>query len=165
MARPVPAASSLALLLLLSLACADGSHAQDEVELRQLVATQAEAWNKGDATAWTRDFTEDADFTNIVGSVFEGRAQIEQRHAAIFASIFKGSHVDVTVRRIVFPEVDIAVVDTVHLLKDYAGLPPGVQNTEPGLLRTQMKYVMKKISGEWRILAGHNTDVKPAPAR
>ncbi|OJH38602.1 SgcJ/EcaC family oxidoreductase [Cystobacter ferrugineus] len=163
MTRIVPATSLLALLLLLPTACADAGHAQDEVELRQLVAEQAEAWNRGDATAWTQDFTPDSDFINIAGSLFQGRAEIEQRHAAIFSTIFKGSQVKVTVRRIVFPEADIAVVDTVHELTGHSGLPPGVQNTEPGLLRTQMKYVMKKTSGQWRILAGHNTDVKPAP--
>lgn len=153
----------LLTLLCLSSACADATHAQDEADLRQLVATQSEGWNRGDAAAWSKDFAPDADFINIVGSVFEGHDQIEQRHAAIFGSIFKGSQVKVTVRRLVFPAVDIAVVDTVHELTGHPGLPPGVKNTETGLLRTQMKYVMKKESGRWWIVAGHNTDVKPAP--
>jgi uncharacterized protein (TIGR02246 family) len=163
MTRLVPATSLLALLFLLPTACADAGHAQDEVDIRQLVAVQAEGWNRGDATAWAQDFAPEADFINIVGSVFDGHEQIEQRHAAIFSTIFKGSQVKVTVRKIVFPEADIAVVDTVHELTGHGGLPPGVRNTEDGLLRTQMKYVMKKTSGQWRILAGHNTDVKPAP--
>jgi uncharacterized protein (TIGR02246 family) len=157
----------LALVFLISTACAHGvaqrNAAQNEPVLRELVAAQTEAWNRGDAAAWSKDFTEDATFINIVGTVFEGRPQIEERHAAIFASVFKGSQAQVTVRKILFPEAHIAVVDTVHEVTGHSRLPPGVQNTEPGLLRTQMRYVMKELSGQWRIVAGQNTDVKPAP--
>jgi hypothetical protein len=38
-----------------------------------------------------------------------------------------------------------------------------VQNTEEGLLRTQMRYVLKRTQNQWRIVSGQNTDVKPAP--
>ncbi|WP_232293347.1 SgcJ/EcaC family oxidoreductase [Stigmatella aurantiaca] len=163
MTRLVPVAPVLAWLFLFSTACAHGNPAQDERDLQQLVAVQAEAWNSGDAVAWSKDFAQDADFINIVGSVFEGREQIEQRHAAIFSTLFKGSQAKVTVRKIVFPQEDIAVVDTTHEVTGHSGLPPGVRDTEPGLLRTRMRYVMQKRSGQWRILAGQNTDVKPAP--
>ncbi|WP_244227285.1 SgcJ/EcaC family oxidoreductase [Corallococcus aberystwythensis] len=136
-------------------------HTQDELDLRQLVKAQTKAWNAHDAAAWTRDFTDDADFINIVGTVFQGRAEIETRHAAIFASIFKTSHAEVTVRKVHFPSADIAVVDTVHEVTGHTGLPPGVQNTKEGLLRTQMRYVLKRSQKQWRIVAGQNTDVKP----
>ncbi|NOK09685.1 SgcJ/EcaC family oxidoreductase [Corallococcus exercitus] len=144
-------------------ACTAPDHVRDEHDLRQLVDAQTEAWNAHDATAWTKDFTDDADFINIVGTVFQGRAEIETRHAAIFASIFKTSHAKVTVRKVRFPSEDIAVVDTVHEVTGHTGLPPGVQNTEEGLLRTQMRYVLKRTQKQWRIVAGQNTDVKPAP--
>jgi uncharacterized protein (TIGR02246 family) len=163
MTRRASVQSLLPLLVLLSAACAGTNHAQSEADLRKLMAVQSEAWTRGDAKAWSRDFAPDSDFVNIVGSVFEGHDQIEERHAAIFASIFKGSQVKVTVRRIFFLGDDIAVVDTVHELSGYIKLPPGVQNTEEGLLRTRMKYVMKKNAGQWQIVAGQNTDVKPAP--
>ncbi|MGE6763252.1 SgcJ/EcaC family oxidoreductase [Corallococcus interemptor] len=150
-------------LMLVSTACTAPGHAQHEQHLRQLVKAQTEAWNVHDAAAWTRDFTDDADFINIAGTVFQGRAEIETRHAAIFASIFKTSHAEVTVRKIHFPSDDIAVVDTMHEVTGHTGLPPGVQNTEEGLLRTQMRYVLKRTQNQWRIVSGQNTDVKPAP--
>ena len=150
-------------LLLLSTACNNPDHAQDEVDLRQLVSVQTDAWNTHDATAWSKDFADDAEFINIVGTVFQGHAEIETRHAAIFASIFKASHDEVTVRKVAFPGPDVAVVDMVHEVTGHTGLPPGVQNTEEGLLRTQMKFVLKRTDGQWRIVAGQNTDVKPAP--
>ncbi|RKH29952.1 SgcJ/EcaC family oxidoreductase [Corallococcus sp. AB030] len=150
-------------LVLVSTACTAPDHARDEQDLRQWVKAQTEAWNAHDAAAWTRDFADDADFINIVGTVFQGRAEIETRHAAIFASIFKTSHAKVTVRKIRFPSEDIAVVDTLHEVTGHTGLPPGVQNTEEGLLRTQMRYVLKRTQKQWRIVSGQNTDVKPVP--
>nr|WP_211193988.1 SgcJ/EcaC family oxidoreductase [Pyxidicoccus fallax] len=141
-----------------------GARAQDEAALRKLVADQTNAWNRQDAAAWSKDFAEDAVFINIVGTIFNGRPEIEQRHASIFKTLFKGSRSEVTVQKVLFLDGGVAVVDTQHRVTGYAGLPPGVQATEPGVLRTQMRYVLKKTRGQWRIVAGQNTDVKPAPA-
>lgn len=157
-------AGVLSLVLVPMAARADKTHGKDEAAIRQLVAAQAEAWNRHDATAWSKDFAPDADFVNIVGTAFQGREEIEKRHAGIFAGIFKTSTTKVTVRRLVFLGPDVAIVDTDHEVTGHSGLPPGVQNTEEsGTLRTRMKYVMKKVKGAWQIAAGQNTDVKPAP--
>ena len=139
-------------------------HARDEVSLRKLVAEQTEAWNRHDAAAWSKDFAPEAEFINIVGTVFSGREEIEKRHASVFASVFKDSRSEVTVRKILFVAPYVAVVDTEHVVTGYTGLPPGVQATEPGVLRTRMRYVLKLSGGKWLIVAGQNTDVKPAPA-
>ena len=69
----------LVSLALFPLGARAGEAAQagdDEATLRQMVAAQAEAWNRGDATAWSKDFAADADFVNIFGMVFHGRQQI-----------------------------------------------------------------------------------------
>jgi len=168
MTRTYPNAPFLALVMSLmlapALARADEPRSQDEAALRQLVAAQAEAWNRHDAAEWSKDFAPDADFVNIVGTVFQGRAEIEKRHASIFASIFKDSRTRVTVRRLMFLGPDVAVLDTEHEVTGHTGLPPGVQNTDDsGVLRTRMKYVMRKHGGKWQIVSGQNTDVKPAP--
>ncbi len=153
----------LSLMLAPVAALADEPRNPEETTLRQLIAAQTEAWNRHDAAQWSKDFAPDADFVNIAGTVFQGRAEIEKRHAGIFASIFKNSRTQVTVRRLVFLGPDIAVVDTDHEVTGHEGLPPGVQNTEDGVLRTRMRYVMRKAEGKWLIAAGQNTDVKPAP--
>lgn len=142
-----------------------GARERDEATLRKLVADQTEAWNRLDAVAWSKDFAPDAEFINIVGTVFSGRAEIEKRHAAIFNSLFKGSRTEVTVRKLLFLGDEVAVLDMEHRVSGYAGLPPGVQPTVPGELRTQMRYVLKRAKGQWHIVAGQNTDVKPAPAK
>ncbi len=162
---------TLPIALLLALALAPAAHGEEprnpeEATIRQMVADQAEAWNRQDAKAWSKHFAPDADFVNIFGMVFQGRTEIEARHAAIFATIFKGSRTQVTIRRLVFPAPDLALVDTEHAVTGYSGLPPTVHPTgEPAALRTRMKYVMKKAHGQWTIIAGQNTDVKPPPKR
>lgn len=140
-----------------------GARAQDEAALRKLVSEQTEAWNRQDAVAWSKAFAEDAVFINIVGTVFNGRAEIEKRHAFVFDTLFKGSKSEVSVRKLLFLDGGVAVVDTEHQVTGFVGLPPGVQPTTPGVLRTQMRYVLKKSRGRWLIVAGQNTDVKPAP--
>ncbi len=140
------------------------AHAADEATIRKQVADQTEAWNRSDAAAWSKDFAPDAAFINIVGSVFNGRAEIEKRHAFVFDTLFKGSRTQVTVTRLVFVDANVAVVDMEHVVTGFTGLPPGVQSTEPGVLKTRMRYVMKKAGKKWEIAAGQNTDVKPAPA-
>lgn len=159
------AATGLMLVLALP-ASADSAKARslDEAAIRKLVDAQTEAWNRSDAAAWSRDFAPDAEFINIVGTVFKGRPEIESRHASIFSTLFKGSRTQVRVTRVLFVSADVAVTDMEHLVTGYAGLPPGVQPTEPGVLKTRMRYVMKKHGKRWEIVAGQNTDVKPAPA-
>jgi uncharacterized protein (TIGR02246 family) len=157
---------SLALLPLGATAGEAAKAGVDEAAIRALVAEQAEAWNRGDAAAWSKDFVSEADFVNIFGMVLNGREEIEKRHADIFATIFKGSRTQVTVRRFVLvgKDKDVAVVDTDHVVTGYGKLPPTVHPTgEPAALRTHMKYVMKKVDGRWWIIAGQNTDVKPPP--
>lgn len=151
----------LALSPLPGWAGAPEGRAQDEAALRALVARQAEAWNRHDAAAWSKDFAPDADFVNIAGMVFSGRAEIEKRHAAIFASVFKDSRTQVTVRKLSFPRPDVALLETEHEVTQFGALPLGIQPTEPGLLRTRMKYVLTRERAGWQIIAAQNTDVKP----
>ncbi|OJT19125.1 DUF4440 domain-containing protein [Archangium sp. Cb G35] len=165
------ARSSAVMAVVLSFCLASSVQAQqgrgqsrDEASLRKLVAEQNEAWNRHDAAAWSKDFAPDAEFINIVGTAFSGREEIEKRHAHVFATLFKDSHSEVTVKKLVFVTPAVAMVDAEHVVTKYTGLPPGVQATEPGVLRTRMRYVLKLSGGKWFIVAGQNTDVKPAPA-
>jgi len=153
--------SGAVLVLALAAAGAPEGHAQDEAALRALVARQAEAWNRSDAAAWSKDFAPTADFVNIVGMVFNGRAEIEKRHAAIFATVFKGSRTQVTVRKVSFPRPDVALLETEHEVTQFGALPPGIQPTEPGVLKTRMKYVLTREQAGWQIVAAQNTAVNP----
>jgi uncharacterized protein (TIGR02246 family) len=145
-------------------AAAGPAQQQDEAAIRALLAAQAEAWNRGDAPAWSKVFEPDADFVNIFGMVFSGRKEIEERHAGVFATFFKGSQTAVTVRRVVFLSPRLAVVDSDHVVTGYGALPATLHPVD-GAVRTRMKYVLRKRGKTWSVVAAQNTEIKPLPAR
>ena len=50
-----------------------------------------DAWNRHDVHAFAALLTEDAEFTNVRGTHTHGRAEVEEFHAPMFATIFKGA--------------------------------------------------------------------------
>jgi uncharacterized protein (TIGR02246 family) len=159
--------SLLALALLSTTACAPADEgARAEATIRALLAAQAKAWNEHDAHTWAAPFTADADFVNILGTLFQGRAQIERRHDELFRGIFSKSRVVVTTRKVQSLGATAALAETVHELRDYERLPPGLRATDPdGTLRTRLKYVLVLTPDGWRIRSAQNTAVAPPPAR
>jgi uncharacterized protein (TIGR02246 family) len=156
----------LVLLSLLGCAPAANDKAHGEAAIRELLAAQAKAWNEHDAQAWVARFTDDAEFVNIMGSLFQGRAQIEQRHAELFRGVFNKSRVIVTTRKVVSLGATSALAETVHELRDYARLPPGIRPSDAdGTLRTRLKYVLVLTADGWRIRSAQNTAILPAPPR
>ncbi|GAB4505750.1 MAG: hypothetical protein Fur0043_27480 [Anaerolineales bacterium] len=132
--------------------------AQDEA--LEIIRRQQDAWNRGDAAGYAADCDENLSFTNIVGEMVFGRQAFEAKHAFIFSHIFKGSRLEMDVRRIQFPAPNIALVDIVCTLRDYAALPPGVPPRPDGLLRTCLLEVLMRTEAGWRVVAYHNVDVK-----
>lgn len=157
----------LGLLLSSTTACAPpGEGSRGEAAIQRLLSEQAKAWNAHDAKAWGAPFTEDADFVNILGMLFQGRAEIEARHAALFRGIFSKSRVTVTIRKLQSLGATAALAETVHELRDYDRLPPGIRATDAnGTLRTRLKYVLVLTGDGWRISSAQNTSVLPDPSR
>lgn len=132
--------------------------------IRQTLAQQEEAWNKHDAKAWVSAFSEDAEFINILGMSLQGRAEIEQRHAEIFRTIFAHSRVSVQTRKVRTLGSHAAIAETDYALRDYDRLPPGIRPTDAdGTLRTRLKYVWELRSEGWRIVSAQNTAILPLP--
>lgn len=137
----------------------------DEVAIHSVISAQTEAWNRGDAKAFSQRFQQDGGLTNILGMVIYGRDGFEQRVAEIFKTIFRGSTFKQTIRRTHFVRPDVAVVDVDTEMTGYQALPPGVRVGADGVLRTRLQQVMVKEKGEWWVAAYHNVDLKPLPPR
>lgn len=139
--------------------------AADEAAILKIVSDGSEAWNRGDATAYSQHFQEEGGFTNVLGVVFYGRKAFEQRHSEIFSTIFKGSTLQQSIRKIRFVRPDVAIVDVDTEMTGYSKLPAGVQVGADGILRTRLQQVLLKEDGAWWIASYHNVDVKPLPTK
>jgi uncharacterized protein (TIGR02246 family) len=132
----------------------------DEEQIRQLIHDQETAWNRGDAKAYVTHFQNEGAFTNVVGVTYETRDEFETRVAQIFATIFNGSNLSNTVRKIRFVRPDVAIVNISTEISSLKGMPSGVKPSADGKLRTNKLEVLVKEHGQWWVAAFHNLDVK-----
>jgi uncharacterized protein (TIGR02246 family) len=128
-----------------------------------VVESQAEAWNRGDAEAFARNYAEDGSFTNIIGQQLYGKAPFIAQHARIFSTIYKGSHNTFAIGKIHFVRADVAVVDIDGTLTGAKRTPPGIKADDDGAIHVKLQEVMSKEKGSWLIEAFHNVVVTPLP--
>jgi uncharacterized protein (TIGR02246 family) len=120
-----------------------------EAELRALVTTYVDAWNRGDGDGFAGVFAADADFTSIRVEQIRGRAPIAAAHKEIFAGVYKGSRIDATLERVRPLREDLAVLDIDARMTDASGKPFGPK-------RAHAMAVAERQAGGWRILAFQN---------
>jgi uncharacterized protein (TIGR02246 family) len=118
---------------------------EDEELIRQVVRRWEEAWNRHDMAAMATLVADDADFVNVWGMHWRGRARIEQEHAERHRAQFKDSVWITREARVQFLRPDVALV---HLA--WAMQPP-----REGLFT----WILLKEQGRWLIRAAHNTNV------
>ncbi|WP_439382231.1 SgcJ/EcaC family oxidoreductase [Amycolatopsis lexingtonensis] len=127
-----------------------------EADVRAVLGELTQAWNDGDATAYGRLFTEDADYVTFFGANFPGRAAIESSHRALFEGPLKGIKLtgrpDTAAKvRFVRPDVAVAVVGGGSSLT-------GADTTDEEREST-VTFVLVREDGEWLITAFQNTRV------
>jgi uncharacterized protein (TIGR02246 family) len=129
----------------------------DETEIRKVELGLQEAWNHHDMKAWASLFTEDADFVNVAGWWWKGRAEIEKKHTEIHAYIFRDSTLTIYEVDTRFLAPEIAVV---HISWSLTGNrnPDGSDGQPRKGIFTQ---VLQKQNGRWLIAAAQNTDSRP----
>jgi uncharacterized protein (TIGR02246 family) len=124
---------------------------EDEQMIQQVIDGWRDAWNRHDMSRMAALVSEDADFVNVWGMHWRGRAQIEREHAERHRTQFKDSVWTTRDVKLQFLRPDVALV---HLLWQ---MPPARE----GLFT----WVMVKEHGGWRIRAAHNTNVgAPKPS-
>ncbi len=132
---------------------------QDEAAIRGIVDQFAASWNRHDPEALAALFADDADFVNVIGLWWRGRAEIAERMRGNHATIFRESRLTPDQTRVRFLRPDVALVHTTWELagqrtRDGRAVPP----------RTGIAtFVLAKRDGTWSISAFHNTDVVPPP--
>lgn len=134
----------------------------DSMAILGVVSRLDAAWGAMDAAAWSREFSPDAQFVNILGQTMDGNTAIRDRHGFLFSGPFKGSRLASTVSRLKFVGPLAAVVECNQNLTGYVALPPGARETQPGVLKTRMVHVLAKLNGTWLIISTQNTQLQPA---
>jgi uncharacterized protein (TIGR02246 family) len=119
-----------------------------------------EAWNTHDAHAFALAFTEDADFTNVVGMSAHGREKVESFHASVFATTFLASHLTATIRGVRFLTSDLAAVDVDWRMTGSLSPDGSLRPERQGLLAW---IVAKQLDGSWLIAIMHNAEIMRPP--
>lgn len=123
-----------------------------------VVSAVVEAWNRHDMQAYAAQFTEDADFVNVIGMHFRGRPKIESVHVDLHRTIFKNSilrAVNTTVRSV---NDQVALAHVAWEMTGAEGLPGW---NVPELRKGMMSLVLVRTGDRWLITAAHNTDAVP----
>jgi len=126
--------------------------------IETVVSAVVEAWNRHDMKAYAAQFTEDADFVNVVGMHFRGRPQIESVHFDLHRTIFKNSNLRAvnTIVRSVNERVALA-----HIAWEMSGAEGLPGWNVPELRKGMMSLVLVRTGDRWRITAAQNTDAVP----
>jgi uncharacterized protein (TIGR02246 family) len=137
---------------------ASGHTSSDGSGPAAVVGLFVDAWNAHDISALGDLFADDADFIDVFGNWFKGRAAFEQVLAERHRSVFGNSRFtkkDIAVRQV---SAGLAIV---HAVIELAGATsPNGQPLAPAL--GVMSYVMERGGPDrWRILAFQNTAVLP----
>jgi uncharacterized protein (TIGR02246 family) len=124
----------------------------DEAAIRAIVGELEARWNAADGAAYGAHFAEDADFVNVFGHYYHGRATIAAGHQRIFDTVYRGSRNSGAVEaiRAIAPGVALALVAW-HLR-----IPTNEGEREA---RARNTIVLTKGAEGWRIAAFHNTPI------
>jgi uncharacterized protein (TIGR02246 family) len=127
----------------------------DEEGIQGVLQGFTGGWNMHNAKIFSKVFTQDADFTNVLGMYRHGRTAIEEIHAPGFEGIWASSTLSITKSKIRFIKPDVAAVDAVW---DLIGLKKQDGSDSPdrnGLLN----FIMTKNNDGWLISVMHNMDL------
>ena len=126
----------------------------DRAAFEGIVGQLETAWNAMDGSAFAVPFADDADFVNIRGEHFRGRAAIAAGHVAIFRSIYAGSTNQLTLETARLLRADVALVHVRSVLQAPHGPLAGRHSA-------RFSLVLTREQGGWEVAAFHNT-LEPA---
>jgi uncharacterized protein (TIGR02246 family) len=122
----------------------------DEQEIRRLVDTFREGWNRPDGEAVGGVFSDDATFVDVLGKLHVGREGIGKFMTEILTGPLKGTRLSSEVKQIRFVRRDLAIA-----LVQWERTDPEVKD------RVAMStMVFQKNKGGWKAVAFQNTPIQ-----
>lgn len=132
-----------------------------KAQIDNVINAIVESWNTHDMKLHAAQFTDDADFVNVLGMYWKGRAEIEQHHAAIHSTIFRNSKLRILEHSVRELSDTVALAHVRWEMTGHDAIP-GVNFTE--VRRGIGTVVLVEQGGQWLISAFQNTDIVPVPA-
>jgi uncharacterized protein (TIGR02246 family) len=129
---------------------------EDRFAIQTIIQDYIIAWNEQEGRGFANDFSEDADFVNVVGMCFSGREEIEQRHIKILQSFLKGSQFELVNLKLREVQVGLIIALVHWRLEGYRNLTS--DENEPTETREGIfTHVFVQFDKTWKIVASQNT--------
>jgi len=127
----------------------------DQALVERLYQQLLNGWNRGDAVAFAAPFAEECEFIAFDGSHFTSRQALAEFHQPLFDKWMRGTRLVGPVERVRFLGPDAAVIYAIGgtILRNKTSAAP-----ERDSLQT---LAAQRQDGEWRLVAFHNTRVRP----
>jgi uncharacterized protein (TIGR02246 family) len=140
----------------------DTAPSEDVKAIEAIVAGMDNAWNRGDAKAFSERFAAEGLFVNALGAIFEERRAFEERSAEVFRGFGRGTTSKGRIRKLRFIRPDVAIAAVVTETSGYTVLPATLIGTSGGVLRGETQLVVVREKGEWWIVGFHWATVLPS---
>ena len=133
----------------------------EEEAIRGVLRGYCDAWNWHDMAALAELFSEDAQWVNIVGMHWPGKAAVVAGHEAYHRTFFQNTEIEIADAEI--REIAPGVATAVLRLRVGPFTPPdGIPRPESD---DRLSLVLTRRSGRWRIGHGHNTVIDAGAQR
>jgi uncharacterized protein (TIGR02246 family) len=130
---------------------------EDKAAIKAVVHEWELVWNEHKMSKLTPILTEDAEWVNVVGMWWRGRAEIVRALEAFHATMF--SHVQLHEVSLDIRAITPDVVIATETISQDAYNPLGGTEVKAGL--TRCTYTLVKRNGSWLVASGHNTIINP----
>ena len=116
-----------------------------------------DTWNRHDMDAMEVLFATHADFVNVVGMHFKGRAEIAAAHRLLHDGRFARTRLKQLQASVNYITSEVALA---HVRWEMTGDPAAGPN---GTRRGTMSHVLIRKDGQWMFRSSHNTDIVRLP--
>jgi uncharacterized protein (TIGR02246 family) len=124
-------------------------------EARRVVAAFAEAWNRHDMAAFAELFAHDAEFVNVVGLWWKGKAEIRAAHEFAHATMFRSSRLQMLEVSVRLPAPGLALARSRWRLEGHLAPDGSALAAREGIL----VLLMDLETGKGLIIDAQNTDI------
>jgi uncharacterized protein (TIGR02246 family) len=131
----------------------------EDAAVKEVGEAFVDDWNRHDMKSLGSLFADDAQFVNVIGLWWHGRAEIQKEHEALHATRMRASHLVASDTLVHLLGPDAAVV----LMRWQLTGDTGIDGVTLPMRRGVMSLVTVRVGSSWRIASAQNTDIIPLP--